>query len=176
MRAIVLAVCSTMLLLAPVMALAAEPAVTFVTTVKKTEDRVAVTTAEDRTTLTVTSPSGIGSATIAPKDAKWPKTIVLRLRLSGLESLNIANEKTTLTAEVSSHGDGRVLMRVQEGGKEQTVEKGKPYWTEIKIIDSQGKPTQQVPVKDGYFELTLPAELLQGQTKSLTIKWIDFYR
>jgi hypothetical protein len=168
--------CLLMLFIVPKPAAAADAQSAFNITTKKSEDRVVVSAAEDRTIFTVTSPSGIGSATIAPKDGTWPKSVTLRLRLSGLESLSIASDKTTWAAEVSSHGDGKAMLRLIEDGKEKPVEKDKPYWTEIKIIDSQGKAAKQMPLKDGYFELIVPAELLQGRPKSLAISWIDFYR
>jgi hypothetical protein len=33
-----------------------------------------------------------------------------------------------------------------------------------------------IPLKEGYFELQLPNVLFEGNPKSITINWIDFYR
>ena len=157
-------------------ALAAETQPAFDITTRKPEDRVAVAAAADGVIFTVSSRSGIGSATITPQGAAWPKSVVVRLRLAGLESLRISQAKTTLSAAVSSHGDNRTTLQLLEADKEKQIDRNSPYWTEIKILDAQGKPTRKVPVKDGYFELTLPARLLRGEPKSLSLSWIDFYR
>jgi hypothetical protein len=179
MRSVLTVIPVAILVLSPLVASGAESASSFDITLKKSENRLTTTATGDSVIFTVTSPSGIGLAVIAPKNGKWPKTIVLRLRLSGLESLSVNNGKTTWAAEVSSHGDNRALQRLIEEGKdkkEKPIERGDPNWTEIKTLDAQGKPADKIPVKDGYFELTLPAPLLDGGPKSLTISWIDFYR
>jgi len=125
---------------------------------KKPEDRVAVTVEGDSTVLTVTCPSGIGEATIERNGDAWPKAVIVRLNLKGLESLVISNGKTELSAAVGS-GTGDVTLRA--GG--QDVAKGSPNWMEIR----RG---------EGFFRMTLPKALLDDKAKTITVKWIDFYR
>ena len=35
---------------------------------------------------------------------------------------------------------------------------------------------RELPLKDGYFEMTLSRAFFQGNPKSITLNWIDFYR
>jgi hypothetical protein len=34
----------------------------------------------------------------------------------------------------------------------------------------------ELPLKDGYFEVTLPRAFFEGNPKSITLNWVDFYR
>jgi len=142
---------------------------------KKGDDAVAVKREGEKVILAVTSRSGIGKATITPA-AKWPKMAVLRLHLRGLESLRISDGQTTLEASVSSHGDGAVRLNLRDGNNEKPVDAKSPYWTEVRILDAQGKPVKKLPLQDGCFELQIPSALLPGEGKTLELFWIDFYR
>ena len=37
-------------------------------------------------------------------------------------------------------------------------------------------PTTTIPLMDGYFEMQLPRAFLEGNPKTITVSWIDFYR
>ena len=89
----------------------------------------------------------------------------------GLENQQWQNP---LEAAVSSQDS---TVRLWEYGKEDSpLESGSPYWMAIRLISKDGKPTKGVPLDDGYFELQLPGALFEGNPKSITINWIDFYR
>ena len=63
---------------------------------RKQADHVAVTVAADTTSFTVTSPSGIGSASIERTGPAWPASVILRLDLKGLEgieTMKLGNKK-----------------------------------------------------------------------------------
>jgi hypothetical protein len=137
---------------------------------KKSQDSIQFETKGDTTILTIASPSGIGRAAISPKEGQWPKKVVLRLRLKGLESLTISNGKVTLGASVSSHGDGGQRVFLKDGDQEKPVGKDDQYAMEIKMVGGE-----KVPLKEGYFEMELPKAVLKD-AKTLTISWIDFYR
>ncbi|MEI8374834.1 MAG: hypothetical protein WCJ35_18585 [Planctomycetota bacterium] len=139
---------------------------------KKPADQVKMKIENDTVTLDVLSQSGIGSATITLAKGKWPTTVVLRLHLSGLESFAVFNSKIKLTGSVLSHSGNTKRLYLTEIGKEGEWEPG----TEIKVLDSAGKPVKGLPDKGGYFEITLPKALLEGELESLELKWIDFYR
>ena len=139
-------------------------------TSRKSEDRIEAEARDDAIFLTVTSPSGIGSATVSSEDGKWPGKLVLRLRLKGLESLTISHEQVTLGASFSSHGDSQRVY-VKTGSQEKPLEKDNPYWMEIKIVGGKS-----VPLQSGHFEMVLPAAIFKSQPKTVTISWIDFYR
>lgn len=140
-------------------------------TTRKSEDRIEVEAKDDAIFLTVTSPSGIGSATVNSKDGKWPGKLVLRLRLKGLESLTISHQQVTLGASFSSHGDSEQRVYVKTGGQEKPLDRDNPYWMEIKIVGGKS-----VPLQSGHFEMVLPAAIFKSEPKTVTISWIDFYR
>lgn len=142
---------------------------------KEGDDAVAVKREGEKVVLAVTSRSGIGKATITPA-AKWPKMVVLRLQLRGLESLRISDGRTTLEVSASSHGDGGVRLSLRDGNDEKPVDAKSPYWTDVRILDGQNKPMKKLPPADGCFELELPAALMPGEGKPLELSWIDFYR
>jgi hypothetical protein len=137
---------------------------------KKPADSIKVKLEGESVAFDVLSPSGIGSATINPKGKQWPKKVILRLRLKGLESLTIFNGKVTLGASVSSHGDQGQRVFLKDGSGETPIGKDDPNRMEIKLVGGE-----KVPLNDGYFEIVLPEALLKD-SKALTISWIDFYR
>ena len=47
---------------------------------------------------------------------------------------------------------------------------------DIRILTSKDKPAKVLPLKNGYFEMTLPKAFFEGNPKSITLNWIDFYR
>ena len=147
------------------------PPATFDITTKKPDDRVEVEAKEAATVFTVISRSGIGNATISRRNGGWHGRVVLRLRLAGLESLTVSSGRVKLAASVLSHSGHPRLLRRIEKDQEKSVDKDSPFWLEIKMVGGQ-----TVPLKGGYFEMTLPAALFQDGPKSLKIEWIDFYR
>jgi hypothetical protein len=103
--------------------------------------------------------------------------IVFRLRLSGLERLLVGNGRATLSVSVTSSGDHRTSMSLTEEGKQAVpIDRRSPYWMEIRVLDAQGRPTRDIPLKDGVFEVTLPQALLASNPPTITLDWIDFYR
>jgi hypothetical protein len=148
----------------------------FKITTKRKDESVAVKAEKDKTVFTVTSPSGISQAVIERQEATWPKALVLRLHLKGLESFRASNGKVTVDAAVSSK-EGKLKVRTWKDGKEDALLNEKsPFWTAIRIVGSDGKPAKELPLKDGYFEVTLPRAFFEANPKSITLKWIDFYR
>lgn len=96
------------------------------------------------------------------------------MHLKGLENFKVTNGRFTLEAAVSSQ-DGKV--RLWKDGKEDLpLDSKSPYWTEIRLVGNDGKPTNTIPLKGGYFEIQLPNALFEDNPQSLTVNWIDFYR
>lgn len=146
----------------------------FKITQKKPDDTVEVRADKDKATFIVESPSGISQAVIVRQDEAWPKTIILRLHLKGLESFPVSNGKVKVDAAVSSQ-TGKV--RIWKDGKEDIpLDEKSPFRTEIRIVGSDGKPSREIPLKDGYFEVTLPRAFFEVNPKTITVAWIDFYR
>ncbi len=146
----------------------------FKITTKRHDDTIEVTARNDKAVISVRSLFGISQAVIERSDEQWPDTVILRLHLTGLENLKISDGMITLEAAVSSQDS---TMRLWEGGKEDSpLDSKSQYWMEIRLIGKDGKPTKGMPLDDGYFEMQLPRALFEGNPKSITIAWIDFYR
>jgi hypothetical protein len=143
---------------------------------KRADDSVEVRAEKDRAVFSVRSPFGISQAVIERQDGEWPQAVVLRLYLKGLEHFRASNGKVTLDAAVSVQ-DGKAKVRLWKDGKEDApLDEKSPLWTDIRIVGSDGKPAKEIPLKNGYFEMTLPRAFFEGNPKSITLNWIDFYR
>ena len=141
---------------------------------RKKDSTVEVSSEKDRATFMVKSHSGIGKSAIERPGGEWPKIVVLRLHLKGLESFRASNGKVTLEAAVSSQ-NGKV--RLWKNGKEDVpLDAKSPYWMETRMVGGDGKPAKAIPLKDGYFEMALPKSFFEGNPKSITVSGIDFYR
>ena len=102
--------------------------------------------------------------------------MVLRLYLKGLERFRASNGKVRLDAAVSIQ-DGKLKVRLWKDGKADTpLNEKSPFWMDVRIVSGDGKPARELPLKDGYFEVALPRAFFEGNPKSITLNWIDFYR
>jgi hypothetical protein len=148
----------------------------FKITTRRADDAVEVRSDKGKTLCTVRSPSGISQMVIERLGDDWPKEILLRLHLKGLERLRVTSGMVTLDAEVSGHeGPPRVRSWKDGEEKEELTEKS-PFWMNIRILDGNGNNPPMIPLKQGYFEMTLPEAFFDGNPKSITVQWIDFYR
>ena len=148
----------------------------FKITTKRKDDSVEVKAEKDRTVFNVKCPFGISRAVIERQEATWPDAVVLRLHLKGLASFRASNGKVTVDAAVSRQ-EGKVKVRLWKDGKQDApLDEKSPYWTDIRIVGGDGKPASELPLKDGYFEMVLPRAFFEGNRKSITLDWIDFYR
>ena len=121
-------------------------------------------------------PLGISRAVLERLGDTWPEIVVLRLHLKGLEGFRASSGLVTLDAAVSIP-QGRRRVRLWRDGKEDApLDEGSPFWMDIRIIGGDGRPARELPLKDGYFEMTLPRVFFEGNPKSITLDWIDFYR
>lgn len=146
----------------------------FKITTNRKNDRVVVKAEKDKVVFSVHSPFGISNAAIERTGENWPDGVVLRLHLNGLENFRVTNGRVKLEASVSSQ-DGKV--RLWKDGKEDAMLDAKsPHWMEIRMFGSDGKPAKAIPLKDGYFEMALPKAFFEGNPRSITVNWIDFYR
>jgi hypothetical protein len=82
----------------------------------------------------------------------------------------------SLDAAVSIQ-EGKAKVRLWKDGREDApLDEKSPYWTELRIVGGDGQPPKELPLRDGYFEATLPKAFFEGNPKSITLHWIDFYR
>ncbi len=148
----------------------------FKITTRRASDKVEINFERDKTVISVYSPAGISQAVIEPHDKNWPDTLTLRLHLKGLEKFKVMLGTTTLEAAVSSHGDSHPSRLWLRGQEDSPLDAESEYWMAIRMFGNDGKPANTIPLIDGYFEMKLPAALFAGETRSMTIDWIDFYR
>ncbi|MFB3893023.1 MAG: hypothetical protein ACE15C_13480 [Phycisphaerae bacterium] len=146
---------------------------TFTIKCRKGDDQAEVSLASNKATFTITSPGGISGAAISRDQGEWPREVVVRLKLASLESLEVSCGQAKAMVQVSSHGDGSVMQRPTQDGKEVPARKGDPLWIDVKILDADGKAVK-APRAGGYFEIAVPAGLLSA--KVLKLSWIDAYR
>lgn len=145
-------------------------------TTRKPEDSVTVANGRLDALVEVRSPSGIGQATIERLGEVWPKSMTLRLHLHGMEHCEIVNGQTALNLAIGAP-DGKIEIRQwQDKDEVPGLNTDSPLWTTVQILDRDNKPAARLPLEDGHFELQLPAPFLQGNPRSITLKWIDFYR
>ena len=141
---------------------------------KRIDDQVDVKSEKDNVVFDVRSPFGISSATIERTTEQWPDKVVIQLRLKGLENFKVSTDKLNLEASASNqNGDSRLW---KDGKEDSRLNSRSPYWMEIRILDSDRKPTKAILLKDGYFEMQLPKKFIEGNPKKFKLEWIDFYR
>ena len=142
---------------------------------KNETDRITVEAKGETVLYSIASPSGIGRAEVS-RWKGWPKRVVVRLHLRGLESFTVSDGKVKLSVSVQSHGEHAKLRHVWEDGREKALTRDSPYWTKVEVLDAKGNAVGELPPQGGCFRITLPEELLKEKPKSLTFGWIDFYR
>ena len=102
----------------------------------------------------------------------WPKSILVRLHLSGLESFKAGNRDVAVEWSVSSTGKNAKRVSLRKGRDELALDEKSPYHTTVRIVGGNGK----IPLKEGHFEVPLPAKLFERNPEEITLRWIDFYR
>lgn len=142
-------------------------------TLKKSDDTVKVQTDKDKTTFVIKSPSGISQAVIERQENNWPNTVVLKLHLKSLENLRLSNGTVTLNAEMFIK-DGKPMFHLSKD-KALLSEKNS-WWIDIQLLSDDGIAATKLSLKNGYFKLTLPKPFFDGNPKTITVGWIDFYR
>jgi hypothetical protein len=153
-----------------------KPADDYKITTRKTDDAITVEAEKDKVIFVVKSPSGISRGEIERKGDTWPASVVVRLQLKGLESFRVGNGKDTVDGSVS-RVDGKPQARLWKNGKSADVIDAKsPLWMVVRVIGADGKPSTDIPLKGGYFEMTIPAALLAENPKSISLNWVDFQR
>jgi alkaline phosphatase D len=119
----------------------------------------------------VKSGFGIGSGKIRVSEGNWPKKVVVRLHLKGLEGFSVSNGKKIL--------EGFHMSNKSNDARKEELK--------IRMLDAEGKTVEGKyllkslgPNKfkriEGYYEATIPKSLLTEYTKEIEIRWVDFYR
>lgn len=141
-------------------------------------DNVDVTVDDNRTVVDVHSRAGIGRAELRCPDGGWRCPVVMRLHLRGLEGLHVNSGKHSIHTSVLSHSPHQQLCELfpVSGRDGSPLDESSPFWMPLHV-ENRGAPGQRViPLAAGYFEVTVPDALLDGNPETLLIQWIDFYR
>jgi hypothetical protein len=148
----------------------------FKTTTRKKDDAIEVRSDKDKTLFIVKSPSGISQVVIERQADSWPKTVVLRLHLKGLESFRASNGKTTLNAAISFQDAKPKVRQWKDANENAGLDDKSPLWMDVRMLGSDGKPAKAIPLNNGYFEMMLPKLFFEGNPKSIMVSWLDFFR
>lgn len=124
------------------------------------------------TIIDVRSRVGIDRATIKRVADTWPQSVVLRLHLRGLESLTVGAGNVSVRWSVPSTAPSSRLVSLYRDGISSRLDDTSPYYSKLHMVDGTGT----IPLKDGYFELTLPTELFDENPDEISVHWIDFFR
>lgn len=130
---------------------------------------------KDRTLFDITNPTGISDLVIERTGDTWPETVVVRLHVSGLEQFRAKSEKVAISGFVSNHTDDAVNLSVDKKKGDPKDTKSE-FFMDFKLIGKDGKAAKKVPLEDGYFEMSLPKPFFEGNPKSVTLSWVDFFR
>ena len=142
----------------------------------KEGDHLKIIPQKEGVLLEISSERGIGQASIERIGGPWPKPLILRLRLRGLESLRVEAGQWGFEASVMSYPPYKTRLRVHGPDPMPPVDRKSPYWVEVRMLDADGKPTSKPPPEGGCFEVVIPPAFLEKSPKKLQIHWIDFYR
>lgn len=148
----------------------------FKITMKRNSDKAETKVEKDKAIVAIRSPFGISEAKIERLEEKWPDTVVIRLHLGGLETFKVSNGKVAINASVSSSAEKQSTRLWKDNEEDLPLDVKSVHWTDIRMIGADGKPTKAIPIKDGFFEVQLPKAIFEGNPKSITVNWIDFYR
>ena len=149
---------------------------TFKITTKRDNDKVDVKVEKHKVVFAFRSPLGISTAIIERFTDRWPDHVTIKLFLKGLENLQISNGKVKLEASISSYEKENPTRLWKDGKEDSLLDSRSSFWMEIRTMEAGGTPTKRIPLKDGYFEMTLPTVLFEDNPESITVRWVDFYR
>lgn len=139
----------------------------------KTSGEVRFSIEDEATIIDIVDAGGIGRAELKRTAMKWPKKVVLRLHLKGLESLKVNLGETKLGWWVGGGPKIKTYMSQWVKGKETSLNEKSPWWTPVKVV---GGGESKIPLKDGYFEIPLPDKMFAGNPETMQIAWVDFFR
>jgi hypothetical protein len=149
-----------------------------------------VTVEDDRAVIDVTDQAGINGLSARLVEGEWPAEIIVRLRLRGLERLEINYGNYTITTGVSSTGAPPPPLTLTVVNEDGSVSSAPPsadvYYPDIRAVTPDGtaavgplatgeRPAFPLP-EGSAFEITLPPHFHQVDTTSFQLQWIDFYR
>jgi hypothetical protein len=126
-----------------------------------------VTYADGRVFIDVADSWGINGLSARLEEGEWPEEVVVRLRLRGLERLEIHYGNYTIATGRSSNDSPDpplILTVIDEQGRAQSASPSAyNYYPDIRRTEAG-------------FEIALPPHFHQDDYPSFSLQWIDFYR
>jgi hypothetical protein len=141
-------------------------------TARRDDTRIRFLTHKDATVIDIASGFGIDRAVISRETDDWPKPLVVRLHLRGLESFQAMAGDITVKWSMSAIGDSPARVTLRHGSAETPLDEASPYFTEPRYFAAE----RGVPLKDDYFEVSLPPKVFEGNPGKVTLAWVDFFR
>ena len=138
-------------------------------------DSVNLLGSDDMLVVEISSERGIGNASLALDPAALPETLLLRLHLHGLEQLTVDNGAQQMAIAVASSPPYAVTQTLTGTEGSQPLQEGDDLWAAVTLVTDDGS-APAIPLQDGYFDVLLPAGLVDAGHASLEIAWVDFYR
>jgi len=133
-------------------------------------DAVSIQAEGETTLLDIVSEGGIGGADFTRAGDSWPRPLVLRFHLAGLEQLDVVYGDIHIVVSVASSPDHTVRGRLRTAGGEQAIDRDSPYWLEPRIVvKSAGDGIE-------YIDVPLPGDFFTGDHRGFAIDWVDFFR
>lgn len=139
-------------------------------TTDRQEDTVSLQAEGDATVLDIVSDRGIGGADFARNGDSWPRPLILRFHLAGLEQLDVAYGDVHIVLSIASSGDRRISGKLRGADGEQPIDSTSPYWPEPTIVAGSGADDK------GYIDVALPGDFFAGDHRGFAIDWVDFFR
>jgi hypothetical protein len=140
-------------------------------TARRDDTRIRFLIEGNTTIIDIASGFGIDRAAIAREADHWPRSVVVRLHLRGLESFQATAEDVTVEWSVSAAGDRPARVTLRRGSEETPLDETSPYFTKASVVGGRGTAR-----RDGYFEVPLPSQLFEANPKKVSLAWVDFYR
>ncbi|MGH1365744.1 MAG: hypothetical protein ACRBF0_19440 [Calditrichia bacterium] len=147
--------------------------------VENRDDMLTITYVDKECIVDVYSSKGIGDADVDLEATAFLKSLILRMHLQGLEELVVSRGDQSYRIEVQSHGDRQIMQsyRAQASEEWESLSAADERNMVVRRIGSDGKTSTDVPLRNGYFEISLPSNLWKGKSRQkLSVSWIDFYR
>jgi len=144
-----------------------QPTPAFNIQLAKTTDTITATVEGDRAVFVVTSPSGIGQATIAPNQT-WSKTVVFQFQhepgrpFGSLESLRATSSRLSVAGSVSTSGQAEFAFADAKGAFPSPA----PPAGFLNLVVQAG-PDEAIA--------RFPDYVFAGR-ESVAFEWVDFYR
>ena len=119
--------------------------------------KIEVTSFVDSVIFNVFDKFGIGGASIRKIEDGWPKKVLIRFHLSGLEGF-------ALSCQGMNYEKNKFKVRMSDT-RGNTI-KGKH------LVRNEERNSKKIP---GYFEIEIPRKIYKD-SDSFKLTWIDFYR